>query len=521
MCGIVGYISLSDEVLEIPKNRIFDELLFMDTLRGEDSTGIMTLEKDFDWEWQKAAVPAPEFMQDKEYVQRNTKVWACVGHNRAATIGKVTTDNAHPFEHENVLLVHNGTVRSTHLLPAANSECAVDSSLIAYNLSEAAVDNADSVLSRINGAYALVWFDRRDNSVNFARNHERPLHMGLNSTGNVLLFASDGNMLYTAGARMNNSGVRPASIYQLGAGKHLKYKKGSLIPAVSAITPFTYPMYNVNRGAYPAYNANNKWEWDDDMETGYYNSRRVGVHNPRVGDYSIRSGYNQALEGKTVINNKVQPIPEVFLEMLQWFSLDHTKGYLFKPERFQAWGDNVTGQTYGKVWHPDWQRWMPAYVTDGTSFGMASYGHQWTAVPIGINYINMEDDSADELTVIMKLKYYNYVGDGGTQDAKLPVPTTTTIPSPTSKPNSQQIYTADTEEEDDEAWTSLYNGPRGYVSEEAFKELTSKGCCMCSRDIELEEHEDIAWVGEMKNQPLCMECAYSGLIGNNHDYYSH
>ena len=98
MCGIVGYITLNDNTRTLSKDKFLTEALFMDSLRGMHSTGLMTLCEDYMWQYQKQAVDGAEFIMRKGYRERTKETWCAVGHNRHATQGAITTDNAHPFK---------------------------------------------------------------------------------------------------------------------------------------------------------------------------------------------------------------------------------------------------------------------------------------------------------------------------------------------------------------------------------------------------------------------------------------
>jgi hypothetical protein len=109
-----------------------------------------------------------------------------VGHNRKATFGTISRENAHPFCEKNIVLVHNGTVQDHKTM--ANVE--VDSHAICHRIGEV---GAQAALKELKGAYALVWYDITTKKLHLARNNERPLVFV--NTEDYFAFASEGYML--------------------------------------------------------------------------------------------------------------------------------------------------------------------------------------------------------------------------------------------------------------------------------------------------------------------------------------
>ena len=65
-------------------------------------------------DWLKNAVDGYSFVNCSEYhsiASHMAKFKYMVGHNRAATMGGIDTETAHPFQEGAITLVHNGTLR--------------------------------------------------------------------------------------------------------------------------------------------------------------------------------------------------------------------------------------------------------------------------------------------------------------------------------------------------------------------------------------------------------------------------
>ena len=174
MCGIVAIIS-KDKKLPLFSNDVFTDMLRMDSIRGEDSTGAFGVTPKGVVDMIKGDIDGYRFVTSEAYSKFrkriNSTYQIIVGHNRKATKNNVSPHNAHPFRDEHIYLVHNGIMRNAD---AISTEVEVDSMAIAKALAQ---HHAQEGLKRIDGAYALVWFDQKDQTLSLARNDERPLFL--------------------------------------------------------------------------------------------------------------------------------------------------------------------------------------------------------------------------------------------------------------------------------------------------------------------------------------------------------
>lgn len=181
----------------------FRDMLFVDTLRGFDATGVFGVDYNKNVSLIKAAIPGPEFIAKQEFgdftreaVKRGQIL---VGHNRAATKGAADKDeNAHPFcVDDKIVLVQNGSYNGDwkHL---ADTE--VDSDAIAHLL--AREEDIGKALRQVNAAYALVWYNVDTSTLYIIRNSQRPLYIAKPKRGGVM-FASEATTILFAAARQN------------------------------------------------------------------------------------------------------------------------------------------------------------------------------------------------------------------------------------------------------------------------------------------------------------------------------
>ena len=200
ICGIVAAAGL----LTAEEEKIFKFLLILDTVRGEDSTGIAGVSVNGDVLVSKVVGTPydlfPMKLTERVFTANNRLL---IGHNRYATQGGVTKKNAHPFEFDNVVGVHNGTLKARYGLKHNNY--AVDSEQLYANIDE---DGEKVVIPNVEGAYALVWYDKENEQLKVIRNKERPLHYAFSACGKKVFFASEAWMLGVALNR-NNYKHRP------------------------------------------------------------------------------------------------------------------------------------------------------------------------------------------------------------------------------------------------------------------------------------------------------------------------
>jgi Glutamine amidotransferase domain len=246
MCGLVGAAGAMTQKAETA----FKQLLILDSLRGVHSTGCAAIGKCSTMEVKLAkAVGNPFELLDsrsfEEVMKRVNKV--LMGHNRFATQGKVNRANAHPFEFDDIVGAHNGTLINKHnLLHSAMFD--VDSENLYHHMNEKGLK---SLLEVIEGAWALTWYNKTDDTLNFLRNKERPLWMTVSKEG-TLFWASEYWMLEAA---LSRNDIEYGEIYSLPVDTHLMFEfddKGNILkphstPAAAVKKAYVYQGGWVNK----------------------------------------------------------------------------------------------------------------------------------------------------------------------------------------------------------------------------------------------------------------------------------
>ncbi len=178
ICGLVGMIYNTQNGCLGNESQAFEEMLYFDAVRGEDSTGVAAFYNDGSLQVIKDAIDANNFIYQKEFHSLKSALVsrgkAVIGHNRKKTSGKISEETAHPFIiADRYAFIHNGTLHSHKKL--ANTE--VDSEALGIHLTkcEGDVPKLEEALSKVNGAYACIWIDQVKEKLYMLRNHERPL----------------------------------------------------------------------------------------------------------------------------------------------------------------------------------------------------------------------------------------------------------------------------------------------------------------------------------------------------------
>lgn len=192
MCGNVGIYH--KDGMSPTRVALFEQMLWVDSLRGYHSTGVIGCTPEGNnFVTVKEAVDGAYFTQTQvwaDFKKANEKSKFLVGHNRWATQGKINKRNSHPFNHGHISGVHNGTLYTQVGLPD-HHKFEVDSENIIYSIAQKGLE---WTASRLDGAFALVWYDTRTKDLNFIRNDERPLHI-FTLTDGTILWASEAGML--------------------------------------------------------------------------------------------------------------------------------------------------------------------------------------------------------------------------------------------------------------------------------------------------------------------------------------
>ena len=190
MCGLVGMAGTLDPI----DVTAFKQLLFVDALRGDDSTGVASVDYAKDIDWVKCTGTATDLIERKTFdrVVTHNKC-ALIGHNRYGTMGGKTNANAHPFECDHIVGAHNGTITYSSKNKLQDGDTFdTDSEAIFNNI---AAHGVDATIPLLDGAYALVYYNKEEDTINLIRNDKRPLFYTYDTHTQTLYWASEEGML--------------------------------------------------------------------------------------------------------------------------------------------------------------------------------------------------------------------------------------------------------------------------------------------------------------------------------------
>lgn len=203
MCGLVGIAGNLQYHDEVMMKRLF----VFDYFRGTDSTGLAVLNPKGEHEIVKRACNPLDLFDSKQFDKAldARKAWGFLGHNRAATLGAVNNENAHPFQYGDIIGAHNGTIDKEswkRLEEAAGIETSVDSAAIFAAINAVGIDETMSLIEHgrtsTTGAWALVWYDDKDQTLRFLKNEHRPLYLCTHAKSDRIAWASEWIMLRAA-----------------------------------------------------------------------------------------------------------------------------------------------------------------------------------------------------------------------------------------------------------------------------------------------------------------------------------
>ena len=447
MCGLIGVITGKHKKTH---EDLFSNGLVVDTIRGKHSTGAVAVQ-DSDYLYHKAAVPGVDFIESKQYESLLRKLKlnnpaALLGHNRAATVGKVNKCNAHPFEFQNIIGMHNGTLRRKYKLEN-DGDYETDSETLFDHIKHHGIDDA---LPKVDGAYCLVWYDEDSNRVYIIRNDERPLFFGKVKDEDTVIYGSEMGMIFWLCDRHN---LQLEDIYTVETD-HLYHfdldAKEVAKPHIRKInTVSEYPKQQTNYGQY----SGNNYTGGRNVNTG---NQGKGKGNGEVEPQKVMRDYGLH-KGQIVTS-----IPREFKPYPKNRNKGQVTGFMSKKPFLDFVVHGVDRADYDAMDEREFLEVQTVTRVQNTLFVVC------TTVKDDVTANEPESDNVTDITA----RDIVVAGD-----------------------HSQKKYTDST----------VLRGPEGmYYTVAELDKFAAVGCGMCGDQIPREDYEELEW--HKDNTPICPYC---------------
>lgn len=463
MCGLVGILNKDNH---LSSNKVLAksmlELLAVDTIRGVDSTGLALVPFAVKENIRliKKTVPGWDFA-DMRGVRGAAELGPYelyMGHNRAATKGGVSVDNAHPFwmnegdAIKELVFMHNGTVYNKHALPSGDNYN-TDSEAICASFAQIGVEET---VSKINGSFSFVWWNVEDRTLNFLRNSERPMHLAYDKNARHLFFASELDMIKLALHRNT-----------MTIGKCLLPQPGDWW--CFDINDVTKPLFKKKVKMYEAPKTSSTWY-----------GKPGGVWDPKAGKYVYDDGGTRDQKNLPTVTGTGTTTT------YQTGGNKKKNADLYKE--FKEWSGKevemmvVDVDSHGRHGHTmlDGCMLSDPYLNCRIYMRQASdlYGPEDN---IRAKVVGVCPDPYNPGDVILVLDSNNFT-------------------LTTGKVSPGEFIDFEVE------------GPDGRIPVSHWDKLTAKGCAMCTGNLHLKDHKYIGWTPD--NQPLCPGCSKEVFGGN-------
>ena len=196
MCGLFGAAGndLNNHDISAVK-----ELGFLSALRGLDSTGVAFVFRKHGKQYRnvtsyssmKSIDHSVDFLFQGNFDNsiKSFKNTLCVmGHTRAATVGSVSKDNAHPFSHMPIIGAHNGHIPKW--APEQRLKGRTDSERLFQEMAARSPLEALKLAGE-DAHWAVSYLHTGKNELVLTRNLHRPLHYCQTIDGKKIFWASD------------------------------------------------------------------------------------------------------------------------------------------------------------------------------------------------------------------------------------------------------------------------------------------------------------------------------------------
>jgi hypothetical protein len=556
VCGIVGIIKAKsiNGKDESDLKSVFKDLLFVDQLRGMDSTGVYAVRyKPYHTIqnppppvcWVKKACDANVFLEEDVFQNDILHKWQqfkyVVGHNRYATSNRtqITNAAAHPYAKDHIVLVHNGTLHNKFEIDGKldpKKDYVTDSESLTHLIAKMEIEPA---LNETVGDYSLVYTDTRNHSLNFIRNPNRPMYIATLKSGKGFVFASEKHFIIMATARhgLELGTIYTPKPYQLVSIFMEDFKHE--IKQLNIKEKKTYTVYD-SHSHRTRKNACGTVDDDCDMDplTGKKKIADCFLPAPtkpilslkdidvkKVRDQVRADKHLKALDALTKKEAKIDAVlaqyGHAYGETVQFVFVRHRE-YEKKGKGGQIFGDIVGFVKDSRLVRPikvcnvsiqDFNKLMQGYHANKSDILMEGQIINCTKdlyngtqhLFLVLSWVTIHHVKKEEKSVVVEPPIKSE-----DEDAEV----TIELMKPSrSQHNNEEMRNAIREalskrpddNDEDDILEAIYEGPnKTYVYKMEFLDLIKNGCCWCASPLDLSHNGKLLWA--TNEEPMCQEC---------------
>lgn len=465
-------------------------MLFADYVRGKDSTGVAVIHSNkadaggkLSTYIYKRALPSYDFMFTPGYTSALafTRPVLYMGHNRAATRGSVINENAHPFEVGNIVLAHNGTLTNKHSLPD-EKHFDTDSETIAHLLDTKPVEE---VANLMEGAWALVWWNKEERTLNFLRNNQRDFYYCTIDNEDTLMWSSTEHLLrWTCEHNKETIDFETDKAYgtvtQTEVNTLYTFPEGSTVPNLTEIVIKEKPKKTSHRRNYGV--------WDPKKGSMTYPSRKDSGDTKKSTRQKEEAKRKKAVMTAILAGMVGQQIP-----------FNTTSAHTYKDKKTHGDKGQFIG---GKIIKEFCDRVFPEFI--GASVSISSV----SAMPLTDITKASKDIWAGTLT--------SFLIPADADKVSLRLADVTPYPQ-----YDVQRELLALEELDSAKKLEMLPGPSGiYIPSTDFNIMTQHGCAGCQCEITHDMADKLVWIKD--DYPVCAQCVDKGkdqLLDDNFEAF--
>ena len=498
MCGIFGVSSST--ALNQTQQRFITQCTFVGTLRGVDSTGLCLVDKENNVEVFKKALSGPDFFTSRlgqSCLEELENSFLVIGHNRAATRGKVNDLTAHPFQYGNITAVHNGTLSWQSSLPVTKHT--VDSENLIESMSQIEDITADSLaefMSKVEGSYAINAYDQSTEMLWLVRNDERPLSY-LTDTNGDLYWASEAGMLLWVAERVGIK-FKPENVVHMPATKVMGFNATTMefVDEKEYVEPDT----GVWGGNYGNYGNGSKYG------SSYSSRKQDATYDSEAGTKVKYVGTSDAIRQKKW-SEEDKNLAVVYTNLEKGAEHKGSKEYMrHTGVAFSSDGEVFKVLTFASPEKIDlnavYEGEVQTILYDAKDETII---HRVTVSPGSLQRIHKAGTkAAKQMIKDMQEEAILIHGDlSGLNGITFPKNALVTIEKEDTKAKEEKSNVENIEKARNKS--NYVRGPANcFISEEEFNEMAQGGCHHCKRAIPVAEAEDTGWLNN--KYPVCQDC---------------